>query len=170
MNKKIISLLVTGLTIMGVLVVTALGFHWYYTGSKPAQPIAFSHQIHIEKVGLECTTCHKYADKSPQAGIPAMSICMDCHKDVAKDRPEIVKLTEYWNKKEPIPWNKVHRQPWHVHFIHKRHIKAGFECARCHGEVKAMTSVRKVRTLEMGWCVTCHRENNAPTDCLTCHK
>jgi hypothetical protein len=29
--------------------------------------------------------------------------------------------------------------------------------------------VEQVRDLKMGDCVDCHRENNAPTDCLTCH-
>jgi hypothetical protein len=169
-NKKLIPLLFIGLMIFGILMVIGLGFHWNFTGKKPVQPIAFSHQIHIQKVGLECTHCHIYADKSPKAGIPAVKICMDCHETVAVDKPGIKKLKGYWDRKEPIPWMKVHRQPWHIYFTHKRHIKAKIECTTCHGEVKAMTTVRKVRTLEMGWCVNCHRAKNAPTDCLTCHK
>lgn len=169
-KKLIVPALLTGMLLFGLLVVTGLGFHWYHTERKPDQPIAFSHRLHIEKVGVECTDCHQYADKGPQATVPAMQICMDCHETTATDRPEVKKLLSYWDKKEPVPWNKVYRQPWHVHFTHKRHIKAGVKCETCHGEVKTMTTVRKVRTLEMGWCVTCHKENNAPTDCLTCHK
>jgi hypothetical protein len=169
-KKIIFPLLFTGLLLFGVLVVAALGLYWHSTGAKPQQPIAFSHHIHIEKVGLECTHCHVYTDKSATAGIPAVQICMKCHENVAVDRPEIKKLKGYWDKKEPIPWIKVHVQPWHVHFTHKRHIKANIQCTRCHGDVQVMGTVRKVRSLEMGWCVTCHRENNAPTDCLTCHK
>lgn len=170
MIKKLIPLALIGLFLFGILVVVGLGFYWFHTESKPEQPIAFSHRVHLEKVGLKCEQCHQYADKSPQAGLPAVKICADCHTKVATDRPEIKKLMEYWNKKEPIPWNKVHVQPWHVYFTHKRHIKAGLECALCHGEVKAMDTVRKVRSLEMGWCVNCHKKYKAPTDCLTCHK
>jgi hypothetical protein len=169
-KKIIISLLFAGFLFIGILIVAGLGFLWHSTEAKPDQPIAYSHNIHIEKVGLECDHCHQYADKSPRAGIPAVGICMDCHESVATDKPEIKKLMAYWNKKEPIPWVKVHNQPWHVHFTHKRHIKANIDCSFCHGEVKAMNTVRKVRSLEMGWCVTCHKEKNAPTDCLTCHK
>jgi hypothetical protein len=25
------------------------------------------------------------------------------------------------------------------------------------------------RTLQMGWCVDCHRQNAASQDCFTCH-
>ena len=170
LKKLILPLLFIGLLLLGILVVAGLGFHWYINESKPLQPIAFSHNLHIEKAGLDCTHCHYYVDKSPRAGIPAVQVCMKCHEKVAADKPEIKKLKSYWDKKEPIPWIKVHVQPWHVRFTHKRHIKANIECTYCHGEIKAMDTVRKVRSLEMGWCVTCHRENNAPTDCLNCHK
>lgn len=169
-KKIIISLLFLGLLFFGILIVAGLGFLWYSTEAKPGQPIAYSHNIHIEKVGLECNHCHYYADKSPRAGIPAVQICAKCHEKVAADRPEIKKLMAYWNNQETIPWNKVHDLGWHVYFTHKRHIKANIDCSHCHGEIKAMSTVRKVRSLEMGWCVICHRENNAPTDCLTCHK
>lgn len=169
-KKLIIPLLLTGFLLFGVLIVAGIGLHWYLNESKPQQPIAYNHKLHLEEVGLECDNCHQYADKSPRAGIPAMEICMECHESVAVDNPEIKKLKNYWDKKEPVPWVKVHVQPWHVYFTHKRHIKANIECTYCHGEIKAMGTVRKVRSLEMGWCVTCHRENNAPTDCLICHK
>lgn len=169
-KKIIIPLLFTGFFLLGVLVVAGLGLYWHFLERKPEQPIAYSHNIHLEEVGLACDDCHQYADKSPRAGIPAVAVCMDCHESAAVDKPEIKKLKNYWDKKEPIPWIKVHKQPGHVYFTHKRHIKAGIDCVYCHGEVKAMDTVRKVRTMEMGWCVNCHRENNAPTDCLTCHK
>ncbi len=42
-------------------------------------------------------------------------------------------------------------------------------CTICHGEVRAMEKVKQGRTLKMGDCVDCHRDNNAPTDCTTCH-
>jgi len=168
--KKIVPFLLVGLLLFGLAVVIGMGVFWYHNDRKPEQPIAFNHQVHVVKLELECASCHQYADKSPRAGIPAMQVCMDCHKSAITEHPEIKKLTEYWNKKEPVPWVKVHWQRWHVHFTHKRHIKAGIECATCHGEVKAMTTARRVRSMEMGWCVNCHRENKAPTDCLTCHK
>jgi len=122
------------------------------------------------KAGLACTKCHTTVTNSPVAGMPPLSVCMECHNKVKVDSPEIKILTEHWNSKEPVAWNKIHEVPWHVRFTHKRHIAAGVDCTVCHGEVKTMTQVHQVRSLEMGWCVRCHQENKAPIDCWTCHK
>lgn len=155
------------------MVITAgLGYYWYYYKRTPEQPLAFSHKIHVEKVKLECNSCHIYADKSPEAGVPSVQSCMSCHNRVATDRPAIQKLTHYWEAKEPVPWIRVHSIPNrnYVYFSHKRHVKAGVNCSACHGEVKTMNAIRQVSSLKMGWCVTCHRSSHAPTDCLICHK
>jgi hypothetical protein len=168
--NKLITLALTGYFGVMLLAVIGLGGHWHATGLPPEQPIAFSHKLHLNTVGLTCTHCHQYADKGLQATVPAMSICMECHKDVKTDSPEIQKLTHAWDEGKGVEWVKVHDVPWHVHFTHKRHIKAGIQCASCHGEVQAMDQMRQVRSLEMGWCVSCHRLNAASTDCLTCHK
>jgi hypothetical protein len=42
-------------------------------------------------------------------------------------------------------------------------------CTICHGKVRAMEKVKQERGLKMGDCVDCHRDNDAPTDCVTCH-
>ncbi len=148
------------------------GYFWYQNKKTPEQPINFSHQIHISKVGLQCTFCHTTVEKSRFAGIPPVQKCMSCHQSVATDRPEIKKLTKYWEEKKPIPWKRVYAIPVrkYVYFSHKRHIKAGLDCAKCHGEVKVMPVIKRVRKIQMGWCVSCHHEYNAPTDCATCHK
>ncbi|GAB4182228.1 MAG: cytochrome c3 family protein [Calditrichia bacterium] len=170
MIKKIWPLLLIGYFIAAMAAVLYIHHYWQENTNAPEQPIAFSHQKHAGELELECTTCHQYADKGMHATVPAMSICMSCHEDVATDKPEIQKLTKFWNDKEPIPWVKIHDVPWHVYFSHKRHVAKGIECQTCHGEVQTMTKVRQVRSLDMGWCVSCHRQNNASTDCLTCHK
>ena len=36
--------------------------------------------------------------------------------------------------------------------------------------ISLFRKLRQVRSLKMGWCVSCHRENEASVDCLTCHK
>ena len=170
MIKRIAYLALTGwFGLAGVLNV-GLVFHTRALEERVNQPIHFSHDVHVNKVGLQCAHCHQTADKSPQAGVPPLSVCMECHKNVKKDSPEVKKLTEHWEKQEPVEWSKIHRVPWHVRFDHKRHVQAGVDCTVCHGEVKAMSQVRQMRSLEMGWCVRCHEQNNAPTDCLACHK
>jgi hypothetical protein len=154
-----------------IVISLALGADWYRNKRPPDQPINFSHKIHVGKVGLQCQFCHETVDKSTFAGIPSVQKCMSCHANVATDRPEIQKLTGYWERGEVPQWNRVHRLRIrnHVYFSHKRHIKADIDCSNCHGEVKYMDKIRRVRSLEMGWCINCHRTNNASTDCWTCH-
>ena len=163
-------LLITVYFLLFILIIVLLGGLWSTYRDAPDQPIAFSHKKHLTYVGLECDHCHQYAEVGLQPGIPAVSVCMDCHEAVATDSPEIIKLTEYWNRKEPVPWAGVYYLPQHVLFTHKRHIKKGIDCAECHGDMKVVEKVRQVRSLRMGWCVTCHRENGASDDCWTCHK
>jgi hypothetical protein len=168
-NKLWMPLLV-GYFVAAAIALAAIRVHRPIEALSPEQPIAFSHAIHAGGLGLECTHCHVYVAQSPSATVPAISICMECHESVLTDRPEIQKLTAYWEKKEPVLWNKIHDLPWHVRFTHEWHIKAGVDCSVCHGEIKAMDRVRRVRSLKMGWCVECHRSRSAPTDCTTCHK
>jgi hypothetical protein len=145
-------------------------------GSRgPVQPIAFSHKLHSGKLGMDCLYCHYSADKSPIANIPAVSLCMGCHKLAVTDRPEIKKLAGFWERGETPPWVEVYRLPDHVKFNHKRHVKAAIDCAQCHGNVAEMDVVRQAASLKMGWCITCHRQNldnkNFPAtmDCVACH-
>ena len=48
-------------------------------GYEPVQPIAYSHKLHAGDLQIQCIYCHSGADKSRHAGIPAMSVCMNCH-------------------------------------------------------------------------------------------
>lgn len=49
------------------------------TGYQPIQPIAYSHRLHAGELAIPCQYCHYAAEKSRRAGIPAASICMNCH-------------------------------------------------------------------------------------------
>ncbi|HUU14198.1 MAG TPA: cytochrome c3 family protein [Terriglobia bacterium] len=51
-------------------------------GYEPLQPIAFSHRLHAGEMQISCLYCHSGAEKSRHAGIPAASVCMNCHKYV----------------------------------------------------------------------------------------
>ncbi|NOY93421.1 MAG: hypothetical protein GXP55_19740 [Deltaproteobacteria bacterium] len=50
------------------------------------------------------------------------------------------------------------------------HVRADVQCSECHGDVASMEHVVRVNTLNMGWCMTCHRERSASIECVTCHK
>ncbi len=150
----------------------------------PAQPIPFSHKVHVTDNLVGCTSCHVYAEHSTVAGIPSMQRCQGCHKFVKQDpqnptlTAELKPLLRYLEEDKPVEWTRVHRLPDHVFFTHERHVAAGLRCQECHGEVEKMTWARQVAPLTMGWCLACHqrKQGEAPgrlaklTDCWTCHK
>lgn len=134
-----------------------------------AQPIAFSHARHVVRAGIDCQFCHAYARRGPVAGIPSVERCAGCHRTILNERPEIERVLGYWERQEPIPWVRVHDLPDYVRFSHKAHVRAGVDCATCHGDVASMSIARQAESLSMGWCVDCHAEREASRDCVICH-
>ncbi|MFQ5876440.1 MAG: cytochrome c3 family protein [Acidobacteriota bacterium] len=133
------------------------------------QPIAFSHRTHAGDHDIPCLYCHRYAERSPVAGVPAVNICMGCHEIIGADSPEVQELTGFWERQAPIEWIKIHDLPDFVRFTHKRHARAGVGCEECHGPVPTMERIQAVGELTMGWCLECHRDRDAEDDCLICH-
>lgn len=138
------------------------------------QPIAFSHKTHVKINKIDCFYCHTYAKRAKIAGVPEMSVCMGCHKIVSgtteKQKNEIQKIVSLFNEGKTVEWLKIYNLQDFVYFSHKRHILKEVDCKECHGQVDEMEEIEKVSSLEMGWCLSCHRQRNASTDCITCHK
>lgn len=138
------------------------------------QPIAFPHNIHAGQDRIPCMYCHFAAERSVDAGIPPVRTCMGCHMIIGgsneRQQAEIAKVRDYFQRGEAIPWVRIYKVADHVHFPHMRHIAAGVDCTECHGEVKEMGVIEEVnQPLAMGWCVSCHKEREASTDCAACH-
>ena len=90
----------------------------------PEQPIAFPHTVHVDELGLDCTFCHRTVTIGAAASVPAVGLCMACHKTVGDDSPEIAKLRDRYDAVgRPIDWVRVHRVPDHVHFVHEAHVR-----------------------------------------------
>ena len=162
--------LITGFFTVMVLAILAMDAYWLNVQEPEPQPINFPHDKHAGKLNIPCAQCHVYADKARFATVPAMKICVDCHITGGVKSPEIDKLMAYWERQEPVPWVRIHKVKPFVYFSHKRHVKKGIDCSVCHGDMKVVQTVKQVRTLQMGFCVSCHQANSAPLDCWTCHK
>jgi len=164
------SWLICGLIIAAGAVFVGLAFMYSlpldFKDRAPVQPLAFSHKVHAGNDGIHCLFCHRYATKSPVAGIPAVSFCMTCHPRFGL---EIKELETYVQQRKPIPWIRVYSLPDHVYFPHMMHLRAGIVCATCHGDVAAMEPLTRFVDLKMGWCLGCHRQHKASIDCWTCH-
>jgi hypothetical protein len=124
---------------------------------------------------MDCQYCHFSAERSVDAGIPPVRVCMGCHTLVpgTNSPQEVDKLKGYWERQEPIPWVRIYKISDHAHFPHMRHIDAGLQCQECHGEVQTMGVIEERDPLwggaNMGWCVSCHIEQDAARDCTVCH-
>lgn len=150
-------------------------------GYAPAQPIAFSHRLHAGMMQIDCKYCHTAVTSSPHATVPAVSICMNCHTVARKNRPEIIKLTKYFEEGIALPWKRVHKVPDYAYFNHSSHVNRGIDCANCHGRVQDMDVMTQVSEFTMGACLKCHRNapeilsgvpgiKKGPDNCSTCHR
>ena len=130
---------------------------WTRVGYTPKQPVAFSHKVHNEQLGIDCRYCHSAVEKSWFSNIPAASTCMNCHSVVKSTSPLLAPVRESYEKGTPVPWVWSHTTPDYAYFNHSIHVNRGISCVECHGKVNEMDTVRHVQPLSMAFCIECHR-------------
>jgi hypothetical protein len=121
------------------------------------QPVAFSHEHHVDGLGIDCRFCHTSVEESSFAGIPPTETCMECHQILWNDSPKLAPVRESYRTGEPLKWTRVHDVPDYVYFNHSIHVQKGVGCSTCHGQVDEMPLMRKEASLYMQWCLNCHR-------------
>jgi hypothetical protein len=125
-------------------------------GDPPQQPVIFSHQHHVDQLGMDCRYCHSTVEVSPRAGLPATEVCMTCHSQIFTESPMLEPVRQSWLSGKPVAWRRVHDLPDYVYFNHAAHVNKGVGCAMCHGRVDQMPAVAKTGSLHMRWCLDCH--------------
>ncbi len=126
-------------------------------GVPTTQPVPFSHQHHVGGVGLDCRYCHTSVEKSAFAGIPPTQTCMGCHARLWNDAPVLAPVRDSYAKGESLRWMRVHNLADFAYFDHSVHVAKGVACVTCHGRVDHMPLMYKANTLQMEWCLDCHR-------------
>jgi hypothetical protein len=121
------------------------------------QPIQFSHERHVAGNGIDCRYCHTSVEDSPFAGIPPTKTCMNCHSEVFANSPFLEPVRASFRNNVPIQWTRVHDLPDFVYFDHSIHVKKGVGCTTCHGQVDRMPLMWQEHSLQMEWCLDCHR-------------
>jgi hypothetical protein len=121
------------------------------------QPVAFSHEHHVNELAIDCRYCHTSVTKTAKAGYPATHTCMSCHSQIWSNSPLLAPVRESYVKNVPLKWNQLNAVPDFVHFNHSIHIKRGVNCNNCHGPVQSMQMAYKGRPFQMRWCLECHR-------------
>ncbi len=149
-----------------VFILAALGYvtvqinrSSYVTGEGVVlrQPVPFSHDHHTAALGIDCRYCHTSVEESAFAGIPPTATCMNCHKLIWNDSPMLEPVRASYRTGQPIEWNRVNDLPDFVYFNHSIHVAKGVGCATCHGRVDEMPLIYQAVSLQMEWCLECHR-------------
>jgi hypothetical protein len=132
----------------------------YWTGQRVIreQPVQFSHAHHVGGMGIDCRYCHYTVEKSAFAGYPPTKVCMNCHAQIWADSPFLEPVRESFRTETPIQWIRVHNLPDHCYFNHSIHVNKGIACSACHGRVDKMPLMWQEATLQMNWCLDCHRQ------------
>lgn len=122
------------------------------------QPVQFSHKHHTGDDGIDCRYCHTSVEVSSSAGLPPTKTCMNCHSQLWNDSPYLEPVRASWRDNKPIEWTRVHDLPDYVYFNHSIHVNKGVGCSSCHGRVDEMPLVYQAASLQMEWCLACHRQ------------
>ena len=164
------SLVLTGLIViaLGVTLNQLQRSPWVTRqGQRPDQPVPFSHKHHVEGPGTAVPVLpHVGGEELSYAGIPPTKTCMNCHSQIWTNAQLLEPVRNSWATGESIQWIQVHDLPDYVYFNHEIHVNKGIGCASCHGRVDEMPLMYEENSLQMEWCLNCHRnpaENLRPT-------
>jgi hypothetical protein len=125
------------------------------------QPVQFSHKHHTGDDGIDCRYCHTSVETSYSAGIPPTQTCMNCHNQLWADSPYLEPVRASFRDNKPIEWERVHDLPEYAYFNHSIHVAKGVGCSTCHGQIDNMPAVYQESSLQMEWCLSCHRNPEA---------
>jgi hypothetical protein len=154
--------IVATLLVVGGLLFAALQLqrspYYTYAGVARMQPVQFSHQHHVSGLGIDCRYCHTSVEVSSFAGIPPTKTCMNCHSQIWTNAPILEPIRDSYRSGKSVIWTRVNRLPDFVYFDHSIHISKGVGCNSCHGPVDKIPLMYNYASLQMEWCLNCHRE------------
>ena len=126
-------------------------------GVMRVQPVPFSHEHHVGILGIDCRYCHDSVEHSSFAGLPPTKTCMNCHSQIFANSPFLAPVRDSFRTGKSIEWTRVHDLPDFVYFNHSIHVNKGVGCTTCHGQVDRMPLMWQEKSLQMEWCLDCHR-------------
>jgi len=126
-------------------------------GVAREQPVPFSHRHHAGELGIDCRYCHTSVERTNNAGMPPTKICINCHSQIWADSPTLEPVRASFRTDRSIEWIKVYDLPDYVYFNHSIHIAKGVGCITCHGRIDRMNLTWQEPSLQMEWCLNCHR-------------
>ena len=92
---------------------------------------------------------------------------MNCHSQIWTNAALLEPVRESFRTGKSLVWNRVNDLPGFVYFDHSIHVNKGVGCDTCHGPVDRMPLMFNYNSLQMEWCIECHRapeKNLRPRD------
>ena len=83
---------------------------------------------------------------------------MGCHSRIWANAEVLEPVRSSFRTGKSLEWSRVHDLPDFVYFNHSIHVNKGVGCASCHGRVDEMPLMYEENSLQMEWCLNCHRE------------
>src|SRR5204863_5498191 len=124
--------------ILWVCVVYTKSSYGTEEGVARVQPVPFSHEHHVGRLGIDCRYCHTDVERSSFAGIPPTKTCMNCHSQIFSTSPFLEPVRASFRSGRSIAWTRLHDLPDFAYFNHSIHINKGVGCTTCHGQVDRM--------------------------------
>jgi hypothetical protein len=150
------ALAIVALVLWGIARINRSGYVTWVGVARP-QPVQFSHKHHAGELGIDCRYCHTSVEHAAFAGIPPTATCMNCHAQIWRLSDFLAPVRASWERGEPLHWIRIHDLPDFAYFHHGIHVQKGIGCATCHGRVDLMNQVWQAASLQMEWCLDCHR-------------
>ena len=82
---------------------------------------------------------------------------MNCHSQIWTGAALLEPVRQSYRTGQSLVWNRVNDLPDFVYFNHSIHINKGVGCNTCHGPVDRMPLMYNYASLQMEWCLDCHR-------------
>ena len=82
---------------------------------------------------------------------------MNCHSQIWTNAPMLEPVRESYRTGKSLVWTRVNNLPDYVYFDHSIHLNKGVGCFSCHGPVNKMPLMYAAASLQMEWCLNCHR-------------
>ncbi len=83
---------------------------------------------------------------------------MNCHAQIWTNAALLEPVRYSFRTGQSLQWTRVHDLPDFVYFNHSIHLNKGVGCESCHGRVDEMPLMYAENSLQMEWCLNCHRE------------
>jgi hypothetical protein len=82
---------------------------------------------------------------------------MNCHSQIWLNTSYLEPVRESFRTGKSLEWTRVNDLPDFAYFNHSIHISKGIGCDTCHGKVNKMPLMWQQSSLQMEWCLNCHR-------------